>query len=98
MPDSLVIPSRFSGPPGSGNGGYVCGRIAAFVDGPATNPPLAMPDPVSPPGDHLALIVARTLRAGSARVGPGGEVLAAARAVWLDVARPAPAPAAEEVS
>ena len=36
MTDSLVIPSRFCGPPGSGNGGYVCGRIAAYVDGPVT--------------------------------------------------------------
>ena len=30
----LIIPSRFRGPSGSGNGGYVCGRIAACVDGP----------------------------------------------------------------
>ena len=46
--DSLVIPSRFCGPPGSGHGGYVCGRIAAYVDGPARvtlrqPPPLATP-------------------------------------------------------
>src|SRR5580658_8526495 len=33
---ALTIPSRFCGPPGSGNGGYVCGRIAAYVDGPVT--------------------------------------------------------------
>jgi hypothetical protein len=32
--DSLVIPPRFCGPPGSGNGGYACGRIAACADGP----------------------------------------------------------------
>jgi hypothetical protein len=48
MTDPLVIPPRFCGPPGSGNGGYVCGRIAAYVDGPATvtlrrPPPLATP-------------------------------------------------------
>ena len=48
MKGSLVIPSRFCGPPGSGNGGYVCGRIAAYVDGPVTvtlrrPPPLATP-------------------------------------------------------
>ena len=30
MTESLVIPARFCGPPGSGNGGYVCGRIAAW--------------------------------------------------------------------
>lgn len=46
--DSLVIPSRFCGPPGSGHGGYVSGRIAAYVHGPATvrlrqPPPLATP-------------------------------------------------------
>jgi hypothetical protein len=33
MPD-LVIASRFCGPPGSGNGGYVCGRVAGYLDGP----------------------------------------------------------------
>ena len=48
MADSLVIPSRFCGPPGSGNGGYVCGRIAAYLEGPVTvtlrrPPPLATP-------------------------------------------------------
>jgi hypothetical protein len=44
----LTIPSRFNGPAGVGNGGYVCGRIAAYVDGPATvtlrrPPPLDIP-------------------------------------------------------
>ena len=48
MTDSLVIPPRFCGPSGSGNGGYACGRIAAYLDGPATvtlrwPPPLATP-------------------------------------------------------
>ena len=45
---ALSIPSRFCGPAGSGNGGYVCGRIAAYLDGQVTvtlrrPPPLAMP-------------------------------------------------------
>ncbi len=31
---SLVIQARFCGPPGMGNGGYVCGRLAAYVEGP----------------------------------------------------------------
>jgi len=44
----LIIPSRFRGPSRSGNGGYVCGRIAAYADGPVTvtlrrPPPLATP-------------------------------------------------------
>jgi hypothetical protein len=47
MPE-LVIPARFRGPAGSGNGGYVCGRIAAYADGPVAvtlrrPPPLATP-------------------------------------------------------
>jgi hypothetical protein len=36
MRDSLIIPSRFCGPPGSGNGGYVYGRIGEYLDGPVT--------------------------------------------------------------
>jgi hypothetical protein len=47
-PDSLVIASRFCGPPGSGNGGYVCGRIAAYVDGPVTVT-LRRPSPLATP-------------------------------------------------
>jgi hypothetical protein len=44
----LTIPSRFRGPSRSGNGGYVCGRIAACADGPVIvtlrqPPPLATP-------------------------------------------------------
>jgi len=46
--NTLIIPSRFNGPAGVGNGGYVCGRIAAYIDGPATvtlrrPPPLETP-------------------------------------------------------
>lgn len=46
--DSLVIAPRFCGPPGTGNGGYVSGLIAAYVDGPVAvtlrrPPPLATP-------------------------------------------------------
>jgi len=37
----------------------------------------------------------RKLPAGSALLGPGGKVLAVARAVWLTVPRPVPALAAE---
>jgi hypothetical protein len=34
--ESLVIDHRFCGPPNSGNGGYVCGRVAAHIRGPAS--------------------------------------------------------------
>jgi hypothetical protein len=52
----LVIPSRFCGPAGSGNGGYVCGRIAGYADGPLAvtlrrPPPLAAPMTVEPADD-----------------------------------------------
>ena len=47
MPE-LIIPPRFRGPSRSGNGGYVCGRIAAYADDPVAvtlhrPPPLATP-------------------------------------------------------
>jgi hypothetical protein len=47
MPD-LVIPSRFRGPSGSGNGGYVCGRIAAYANGPVAVT-LRRPAPLATP-------------------------------------------------
>ncbi len=61
MTDSLVIPSRFCGPPGSGNGGYVCGRIAAYLDGPVTvtlrrPPPLATPMTVECDGESAVRV------------------------------------------
>src|SRR5262249_49760578 len=71
MTDSLVIPARFCRPPGSGNGGYVCGRIAAYVDGPATvtlrrPPPLATPMAVKRDAD------------GSVRIHHGSTLIAEA--------------------
>ena len=59
--ESLVIASRFCGPPGSGNGGYVCGRVAAYLDGPATvtlrrPPPLATPMTVERDGESSVRI------------------------------------------
>jgi hypothetical protein len=32
---TVTVPSRFNGPPASGNGGYSCGAFAAHLDGPA---------------------------------------------------------------
>jgi hypothetical protein len=48
MMEALVIGPRFCGPPGSGNGGYVCGLIAARLGGQAeitlrAPPPLVTP-------------------------------------------------------
>jgi hypothetical protein len=70
---SLVIPSRFSGPPGTGNGGYVCGRIAAYVDSPVTVT-LRQPIPLTTP-----MIVER-VDESSVRVYRGSTLIAEATA------------------
>jgi hypothetical protein len=73
MTESLVIPSRFRGPPGSGNGGYVCGRITAYINGPATitlrrPPPLGTPMAVERDGGSSVRIHhGRTLIAEATR-------------------------------
>ena len=77
---ALTIPSRFCGPPGSGNGGYVCGRIAAYLDGPVTvtlrrPPPLATPLAVERGGESSVRIHhGRTLIAEAAS-SPGSPAL-----------------------
>ena len=75
MKGSLVIPSRFCGPPGSGNGGYVCGRIAAYVDGPVTvtlrrPPPLATPMTVERDGESSVRIHHGQALIGEATISP----------------------------
>ena len=35
MTQTITIAQRYCGPPESGNGGYVCGLLAEFIDGPA---------------------------------------------------------------
>jgi len=42
----IIIEPRFRGPPASGNGGYVCGRLADYVDG-CARVRLSMPPPLS---------------------------------------------------
>jgi hypothetical protein len=69
MTDSLVIPARFCGPPGSGNGGYVCGSVASYLDGPVTVT-LRRPPPL-----ETALAVERD---GGVRVLDGSTLIAEA--------------------
>src|SRR6266581_4535980 len=71
-PPALSIPPRFRGPPGSGNGGHVCGRAAAYIGAPATvtlrrPPPLGTALAVERDGD------------GSVRVRDGATLIAEAR-------------------
>ena len=48
MTDSIIIGQRFHGPPGSGNGGYSCGTLGKFFDGPAAVR-LRIPPPLDAP-------------------------------------------------
>jgi hypothetical protein len=72
MSETLTIPARFRGPPTSGNGGYVAGKLAALLgDGPA-EVSLRAPTPldtalaVVPDGDGLRLMHGDTLVATAA--------------------------------
>ena len=63
---ALTIPSRFCGPSGVGNGGYVCGRVAAYVGGPAVvtlrqPPPLDTPMAVEQDEGAVRVYHGRTL-------------------------------------
>jgi len=42
----LCIPARFNGPPGTGNGGYTCGRLAALLEAPVAAVTLRSPPPL----------------------------------------------------
>src|SRR5258707_3816206 len=73
----LTIPSRFNGPAGVGNGGYVCGRIAAYVDGPATvtlRPPPPLDTPMTVQRDEEGSVRVRQGRTliGEAAPAPAG--------------------------
>ena len=53
---ALTVPPRFRGPANSANGGYMCGRVAGYLDGPATvtlhrPPPLSTPMTVAAGAD-----------------------------------------------
>ena len=48
MTDVVTIPARFNGPPGSANGGYACGLVAAAI-GPAATVRLLSPPPLDVP-------------------------------------------------
>jgi hypothetical protein len=86
---TLTVPERFRGPEQSANGGYMCGRVAGYLDGPVTvtlrqPPPLATPMTVEADAD------------GSLRIGYDGTLVAeaAAAAGGLAVSVPeAPSPA-----
>jgi hypothetical protein len=78
--ERLSIPRRFNGPPQSGNGGYVCGRLAKYLSGPVTVR-LRVPPPL-----EQALRVEAT--DNEARLFDADTLVATARRVGLDLAAP----------
>lgn len=86
--ESLTIPARFCGPPLSGNGGYVCGRIARHIDGCAAVRLLA------PPPLDLALSL-ELGEHGVVRLMNGATPIAEGRSARLDLVVP-PAPGLDE--
>lgn len=87
--ESIVIARRFRGPPESGNGGYVCGRLAALVEGPAE---IALK---APPPLNVPLQAER--EAGGIRLLHGTRVIATARPAQSALAAPPPAPSRRDV-
>ncbi len=77
----LVISSRFCGPPKSGNGGYVCGRVATHVPGVA-----AVRLKAPPPLETELRIDASESRA---QLIQGSNVIAEANVANLDLTPPA---------
>jgi len=80
--ETLTIDRRFRGPDHSGNGGYVCGRIARHVPGTATVR-LAIPPPLDTPLEVDVTDGVARLMAGTTLVGEG-------RPAELDIAPPTP--------
>ena len=81
----MVIPARYAGPDGSGNGGYTCGRVAAYVDAPAVEVTLRLPPPLETP-----LAVSR--EDGRVVVRDGDAVVAEGTAATVEVEPPSVSP------
>jgi hypothetical protein len=81
---TIVIARRFCGPTDSGNGGYVCGRLAAAIDG-AASVRLTAPAPLD-----TELRIERS--DGAAKLLHGSRVIAEAKAAAVDLALPRRAP------
>lgn len=77
---SIVIDRRYCGPPNSGNGGYVCGKLAAHIRGGA-EVTLRAPPPLDRPLD----IVARD--EGAFELQDGVTVVAAGRPADVELTR-----------
>src|SRR5262245_61799739 len=85
---SITIDRRFCGPPNSGNGGYVCGLLAAHINGGAE-----ITLRVPPPLEHRLDITAGT--DGAVELREAETVIATGRPALLDISHSPPASFAE---
>lgn len=83
MQAETIIPARFNGPPGSGNGGYSCGVLAARIDGPA-RVRLHAPPPLET-GLHVS-----EAAGGGLQFHDGATLIASAEPAELELAIPDP--------
>ena len=79
----ITLPHRYRGPLTSANGGYACGRLAAFVDADEVEVTLRLPPPLDRPLRVEQLD-------GGARLVDGGAIVAEARPARVDADPPAP--------
>jgi hypothetical protein len=79
---TVAIPDRFNGPPGSANGGYACGLVAAMVEGPA-QVVLRRPPP-------LATLLLLQAVDGAVTLSDRGTTIAIGTSTFLDPHLPAP--------
>ncbi|MEE8434807.1 MAG: hypothetical protein V3S64_08475 [bacterium] len=79
--DTLIIDRRFHGPPNSGNGGYVAGRLAGRIAG-TTEVTLRLPPPL-----EKELIIKKD-GAGGVRLMDGDRLVAEARPVEMSLTVP----------
>jgi len=76
----IIIDRRFCGPPNSGNGGYVCGRLARHIPGGA-EVTLRAPPPLDTPLGAIAT------DDGTWELRDGGNIVATGRAANVELSR-----------
>ena len=76
----IIIDQRYCGPPNSGNGGYVCGRLARHIPG-AAEVTLRAPPPLDRPLDAVAT------DDGTWELRDGAKIVATGRAASVELAR-----------
>jgi hypothetical protein len=79
----IALPRRYRGPRTSANGGYACGRLAAFVDADEVEVTLRLPPPLDRPLEVVPTD-------GVVRLLDDGALVAEARPAGVEVEPPAP--------